>query len=511
VSKSRRQKGLERKRRIARRLRDRNWEEQPDPMFSASNIHYDLAARDRGLGEGGIGAMHLLTRRVGLIGRIDAELHLLKRHLPYHESDHVLNLAYNILSGGTCLDDLELRRNDEVYLDALGAQRIPDPTTEGDFCRRFAAADVESLMDVINETRIPIWQQQPEEFFEEAVIDLDGSLAPTDGECKEGMGLSYDGQWGYHPLIVSLANTQEPLYLVNRSGNRPSHENAWPYADGAIELCRRGGFKKVLLRGDTDFSQTAYLDGWDGQGVRFLFGIDAMPNLVEIAENLPKSAWKSLARKARYEGKTRPRQRPENVKERIVVEKEYSNIKLQSEQTAEFGYRPTACQKTYRVIALRKNLSVEKGEKVLFDDLKYFFYITNDETSDRNALVATANGRCHQENLIEQLKNGVHALRMPVGDLVSNWAYMVMASLAWTLKAWFALLLPQKGRWKDKHRREKESVLSMEFKRFVNAFVRVPALVVRTGRRLVFQLLSWNPWQEVFLRGVDALRTPMRC
>ncbi len=511
MSKSRRQKLVERKRKISYRLRDRNWADQPRPMFAASNIHYDVSARARGLGEGGIGAMHLLARKVGLIERIDDELHLFKRHLPYHESDHVLNIACNILSGGTCLDDLELRRNNEVYLDALGAQRIPDPTTEGDFCRRFEAADVETLMDVINETRIPIWQQQSEEFFEEAVIDFDGSLAPTGGECKEGMGLSYDGQWGYHPLIVSLANTQEPLYLVNRSGNRPSQENAWMYADGAIELCRRGGFKKILLRGDTDFSQTAYLDGWEGQGVRFLFGIDAMPNLVEIAENLPKSAWTSLVRKGKYEVKTQPRKRPENVKERIVVEKGYSNIKLRSEQTAEFAYRPTACKKTYRVIALRKNLSVEKGEKVLFDDLRYFFYITNDEVADCATLVAQANGRCNQENLIEQLKNGVHALRMPVGDLVSNGAYMVMASLAWTLKAWFALLLPQTGRWKDKHRREKKSVLSMEFKRFVNAFVRMPALVIRTGRRLVFQLLSWNPWQEVFLRGVDALRTPLRC
>jgi hypothetical protein len=511
VSKSRTQIGIERKRRIQYRLRHRNWNDQAHPIFTARNIRYELSDKDRGIGEGGIGLMHLLARRVGLIERIDQRLHLLKRHLPYHESDHVLNIAYNILSGGTCLDDLELRRNNEVYLDALGAQRIPDPTTEGDFCRRFEAADVETLMDILNETRIGVWKQQSPEFCDEAEIDLDGSLAPTYGECKEGIGLSYKGEWGYHPLIVSLANTQEPLYLVNRSGNRPSHENAWPYADGAIELCRRGGFRKVSLRGDTDFTQSTRLDGWDEQGVGFLFGIDAMPNLVEIAEKLETSAWKRLARKAKYTVRTQARRRPANVKEQIVVEKGYGNIKLVSEDVAEFPYRPTACRKTYRMVVVRKNLSVEKGEQVLFDDIKYFFYITNDKASDLDTLVSKANGRCNQENLIDQLKHGVNALRMPVGDLVSNWAYMVMASVAWTLKAWFALLLPDQGRWKEKHRKEKESVLSMEFKKFVNAFVRVPAQVVRAGRRLLFRLLSWNPWQDVFLRAADALRNPLRC
>jgi hypothetical protein len=480
-------------------------------MLAARNIHYELADRGRGLGEGGIGAMHLLARGVGLIERIDDQLHLLKRHLPYHESDHVLNIAYNIVCGGTCLDDLELRRNNEVYLDALDAQRIPDPTTAGDFCRRFEPADVETLMDVINETRLEVWKQQPEEFFEEAVIDFDGTLAATDGECKEGIGLSYKGEWGYHPLIASLGNTQEPLYLVNRPGNRPSHENAWPYADGAIELCRRGGFRKVLLRGDTDFTQSSQLDRWDEQGVGFLFGLDAMPNLVEIAENLEKSAWKPLERKAKPAAATQPRRRPVNVKERIVIEKGYENIKLKSEDVAEFAYRPSVCKKSYRVIVLRKNLSVERGEWALIDDVKYFYYITNDRERNPDQLVAKANERCNQENLIEQLKNGVSALRMPVDNLVSNGAYMVRASLAWTLKAWFALLLPERGRWKDKHRREKQSVLRMEFKKFVNAFMRVPAQVVRAGRRILFRLLSWNPWQEVFLRGVDALRVPLRC
>jgi hypothetical protein len=214
--------------------------------------------------------------------------------LPYHESDHVLNVAYNVLSGGTCLKDLELWRNDGVYLDALGTQRIPDPTTAGDFGRRFTADDVEALQDTLNEVRLGVWRQQPAAFFEQAILDVDGVLAETYGECKQGIGLAYDGTWGYHPLVVSLASTQEPLYLANRAGNRPSHEGAAGYLDQAVTLCRRAGFRRILLRGDTDFSQTEHLDRWDTVGLHFLFGLNAMRNRIDRAENLPKSAWKTL-------------------------------------------------------------------------------------------------------------------------------------------------------------------------------------------------------------------------
>ena len=90
-----------------------------------------------------------------------------------------------------------------------------------------------------------------------------------------------------------------------------------------------------------------------------------------------------------------------------------------------------------------------------------------------------------------------------------------MAALAWTLKAWFALLLPERGRWGAKYRAQKEEVLRMEFKSFLNVFIRVPVQIVRTGRRLVYRLLSWNRWQEVLLRAVDTLRrrrlVPQRC
>ena len=513
----RKRKLVNRQRRIQWRLRDCQWTDQGRPMFAAGNIHYELADRVRGLGAGGIGAMHLLARRTGLVEAIDRRLHLLKVHLPYYESDHVLNIAYNLLAGGTCLEDIELWRNDEVYLDALGARRIPDPTTAGDFCRRFEAADVEILMNTINNVRVKVWQQQPASFLAEAVIEGDGVMAETTGECKQGMDINHKGQWGYQPLVVSLANTSEPLYLVNRRGSRPSHEGAAARFDQAIALCKRAGFKRVLLRGDTDFTQTKHLDGWHGAGVRFLFGIDAMPNLVEIAESLGNRVWKPLRRDAKYTVKTLPRERPVNVKEAIVRKRGFENIRLQSEDVAEFDYAPGQCRRSYRVVVVRKNLSVERGESVLFDDVRYFFYITNNRSMTVSGVVRSANDRCNQENLIKQLKSGARALQMPVDNLVSNWAYMVMASLAWTLKAWFALLLPERGRWREKRRREKATVLRMEFKRFVNAFVRVPCQVVRSGRRLVYRLLAWNPWQHVFLRGVDALHTmsaqrhPLRC
>ena len=493
------------KRRIAYRLRKIQWSPQDRPMMAAGNIRYEVGLRDRGLACGGIGAIHLLARRTGLIEAIDRRLHLLKVHRPYHESDHVLNVAYNILAGGVCLQDIELQRNQEAYLDALGAKRIPDPTTEGDFCRRFGTADIEALMDAINEVRLGVWKLQPPEFFQRAVIDADGTLAPTFGECKEGMDISYKGQWGYHPLLVSLANTGEPLYLVNRSGNRPSSEGAAARFDQGIALCRKAGFQSILLRGDTDFTQTGELDGWDADGVGFIFGIDAMPNLKKIADAIPQRAWKRLVRPAKYEVATQQRARPENVKERIVKEREFENVRLLSETVAEFEYRPTACRKSYRVVALCKNLTVERGENLLFDDVRYFFYITNDRDSPAEQIVSAANGRCNQENLIEQLKNGARAMEMPVGDLVSNWAYMVMASLAWTLKAWLALVLPEEGRWKAKYQAQKQSVLKMEFKTFLNGVMRLPCQIVLTGRRIVYRLLSWNPWQEVLLRAVETL------
>jgi hypothetical protein len=508
VTPSIRRRLANRKRRIERRLDKNDARGAHQPMFTARNIHYDLAGRSRGIVAGGIGALHLLARRLGLIEAIDRRLHLLRFHFPYHESDHVLNLAYNALCEGTCLQDLELRRHDEAFLDALGARRLPDPTTAGDFCRRFTAADVETLQDAFDETRRRVWSEQPAVFFDLATLDVDGTLVATTGSCKQGMDIAYDGTWGYHPLVVGLAQTGEVLRLVNRSGNRPSHEGAAALLDRAMALCLGAGFRRVLLRGDTDFSQTQHLDRWDANPrVTFLFGYDATPNLKDMADALPEARWQPLRRPPRYRVRTQPRQRPEDVKGRLVKQRQFETLRLQSEQVADFKYRPTACRKDYRLIVVRKNLSKEKGEVRLFDEVRYFFYLTNDWEQEADALVFSGNDRCNQENLLAQLKGGCRALRAPVDGLESNGAYMVMTALAWNLKAWWALCLPAApGRWQAKHRAEKAWVLGLEFKGFVQAFVRLPCQVVRTAGTLVYRLLSWNAHQGIFFRLLDTLR-----
>jgi Transposase DDE domain group 1 len=502
----------QRRRKILLRIKNQPAPERDVPMITAANIHYELAERVHGLSAGGIGAMMLLARTTGLISAIDTNLHLLKRHLPYHESDHVVNIAFNILAGGRRLEHIELRRNDAVYLDALGAVRVPDPTTEGDFCRRFQQSDVIALMDAINATRLRVWSQQPAEFFREAIVDLDGTLVATDAECKEGIDIAYDGTWGYHPLVVSLANTGEPLYLVNRSGNRPSHEQAHTSIDKTIALCRRAGFERIYFRGDTDFSQTEHLDRWDDLGdVRFLFGIDAHPTLKALADGLPAAAYSFLERPPAYEIKTAPRRRPERVKAEIVRQRGFVEIHTLEEMVAEFDYQPVAGRKRYRLVVLRKRLGIDKGGVRLREEDRYFFFITNDREPPADAIVSEAFGRCNQENVIAQLKGGVHALTAPLDNLVSNWAYMVMASLALTLKAWAALLVPEEPRHARAHREEKRSLLRMEFATFRAAMIEMPCQIVRTGGRLIYRLLSWNPWQGAFLRLVERLQGCRLC
>ena len=236
-----RRNAARRRRRVAARHRlAGRWSPRPAPMLTAGPVHYEVGGNVDATCFGGIAALHQLVTRLGLPTAIDADLELLKVHLPYHESDHVLNLAYNVACGGTRLEDIERLRHDTAYMNALGADLVPDPTTAGDFCRRFSTADVTTLMEAINTVRPKLWTSRGRDLLGPvAYLDVDGTITPTTGSRKDGMDVSFKGIWGYHPLIVSLANTREVLYLLNRPGNVPSHAGAADWINKAIDLSPR--------------------------------------------------------------------------------------------------------------------------------------------------------------------------------------------------------------------------------------------------------------------------------
>lgn len=467
-------------------------------MLGNARLCYEMPERLVGILPGGLGLVTQLVEHLGLAKLLDERLDLLKRHQPYHESDHVLAMVYNIVAGGRCVEGLKTLRHNVALLDALGAERLPDATTAGDFLRRFDEPNVLGLMEASNEARLASWSSLPQASRELALIDIDGTVVPTLGAKKTGADFSYNGKWGYAPLVVTMANTQEVLYVVNRSANRPSHDGAVTWIDKTVKLVLEGGFKRARLRGDTDFSLTANFDRWSDAGVEFVFGIDANPSFVKRAKALSERQWRRVRRKKR--GAVSSRRLGRNFREEKAVERGFKTLRLVDEHYAELSYQPRKSSREYRMIVVRKRINVFEGQLQLEDEIRYHFYVTNVPAGRLSAqkTIFESNARCHQENLIKQLKNGVRATQMPTNDFMANWAYLAIGALAWNLKVWLGLVLPDSAQTKE--------LLRMEYRRFTDELIRFATQVVKTGRYVVLRPMMVNTWTGFLMDASEWFR-----
>jgi hypothetical protein len=337
---------------------------------------------------------------------------------------------------------------------------------------------------VIDRAREKVWRQMPNARKGVATIDMDSTIKEIYGECKQGADFSYTGKWSYHPLLLTLAETHEPLRTLNRSGNITSADGAAEALEEVLPMVKRH-FGKVYVRGDSAFYQKAIIAQCVRHHARFALVMDGFANLIEMAESLPESAWKPFSahatpRTPRTAAHKKSRRKRQRVRARKARERGYKTLATTSQWAAQFDYtiRPGLEEfgvigSTFRVVVKRQLVQTSQGQQLLYADYVYRFIITDIPRSEMNAaeVLCFAYGRCDQENIIEQAKNGIAALRMPTGELRANAAFLMAGQLAWCLRAWLSLLaLPKETtRW--------------EWKWFRQAFVYVAARISRGARR----------------------------
>jgi hypothetical protein len=480
------------------------------PVFRNHRVRVEVEQRGNVTPYGGLSLAHDLMMRLGLPEGINEAAPLLKLKLPYFESDHLLTHVYNLYAGGTCIEDIANLQHSAAVRCLLGACRIPDPTTAGDFLRRLHESHLASLQAAIDRLHEKVWSQLPRSRRREATIDLDSTVKEVYGECKQGADFSYNGKWSYHPLLATLAETHEPLRTINRPGNAASADGAGEVLAELLPMVGRH-FRQVRVRGDSKFYRRDVIGACEEHGAEFALAMDGYAKLYEAAESLPERAWKPFYEQPSDPPKPPrtppvPRRKRHRHRRRIARQRGYTTLHTTDQHVAEFPYTIPRHQKggdfalsgkTYRVVVKRQRVETSEGQKLLLVEDRYRFVITNIPRSamDPAAVVRFAHGRGDQENAIEQLKNGIAALKMPTGELLANAAFLLAGQLAWCLKTWLSLLaLPKQ-------------TLRWEWKAFRHAFVYVAATVTAHARRAVVRLSAAHRFVEHLLIASRRLHT----
>ena len=461
------------------------WPETEGRVMRHPLLHLESDPRGEMTHYGGLVLAQQFVRRFGLAKRLDNALGLFKRHAPYHESDHVLALAYTLYTDGTCLEDQAALQGSEAVRRLVGACRIPDPTTAGDFLRRFRTApDVEHLSGATDEVQEAVWSKlarhvrRRRKKHELALVDLDGHIKPLYGVQKEGADFSYDGRWSYQPLVVSLGGSGECLKVVNQPGSARSSDAAAEAVKEVLPLVRRH-FRNAIVRGDTDFDRSDVYNAAIDEGAYFAIGGRLHQNRAALVETIAEENWQPFVPRADREEQSGPSRhgRTANCRQQKAADRGFRTLCTVKQWVSEIAYQPAGLGSPCRMIVRRILIEEKDRQGALFEHYRYRLVLTNLPRSyTPRQVIDITYQRCDQENVIEQFGQGIAGWRMPVAEFLGNSAWLQIARLAWNLGKWIAqIALPSE-------------VVRWEWKRFRRHFVYIAAKVLKTGRRLVVRL-----------------------
>jgi len=448
-------------------------------------LHLESDPRGEMTHYGGLVLAQQFVRRFRVAQRVDESLGLFKRYAPYHESDHVLALAYTLYADGTCLEDQSALQGSEAVRRLVGACRIPDPTTAGDFLRRFTTTQaVEQLSGVTDQVQEAVWLKLPRHVrrrrkkHELALVDLDGHIKPLYGVQKEGADFSYNGRWSYQPLVVSLGGSGECLKVVNQPGNFRSSEAAAKALKEVLPLVKRH-FRNAIVRGDTDFDRSDVYNEAIEEGAYFAIGGRLYQNRAALVEAIAEERWQPFVPRADREERSGPSRhgRTANCRQQKAQARGFRTLRTVKQWVSEIAYQPSGLGSACRMIVRRILIEERDGQGALFEHFRYRLVLSNLPRSyTAGQVIDITYQRCDQENVIEQFGQGIAGWRMPVAEFMGNSAWLQIARLAWNLGKWIAqIALPSE-------------VVRWEWKRFRRHFVYIAAKVLKEGRSLVVRL-----------------------
>lgn len=485
---------------------DLPWPDRPGTVLSLRKLHLEQDTRPDVTVAGGLVLPLALLRRFEVPQLLDERVQVLKLHLPYHESDHILAQALMLYAGGTCLEDMTLLQQDPALLKMLGAVRTPDPTTSGDFLRRLGAeGKLEDLRGAVDEVQDRVWASPKRWRWSRrgkkkrplAVLHLDGHLKKLSGVTREGADFSYKGEWSFNILLATL-DDGECVGIRLRPGSVRSSTGAAELLDEILPRLLKW-HETVLVLADSDYDRADLRSACERHDCYFAFVGREHSNRPKLAAKCRD--WRPFRTRASREAKAKRakkghkrRRKKSNRRKKKARERGYTQLDLVKQEVAE-----TEGPGGTRLIVRRQSLDIEKGkygQRELWHRYRFRYVVTNLPAHwSPEDIIDETYKRCDQENIIAGLGSGIAAWRMPVAQKRGNEAWLEIARLAWNLGKWVAQMALGKEvpRW--------------EWKRFRRAFVDIPVQVVHAARQLRVRILGNHRFASELMVALQRLQT----